>query len=192
MVVVRIRRLVAAVVVVPVLFSACGDDGSASDSVPEHGDSGHSGTVEMLTRFFQESGADDAHALQFDEDGAQCMARGVLEELGEERLEELGLDVAAGRGPTLASPPLEPDEADRVYELTGRCVDLIGQTAALFEESGLATEEANCVAVEYARSGVLAEALSSEEFDPELNQRIDDAIDAAMAACGVEGAFSPT
>lgn len=48
--------------------------------------------------------------------------------------------------------------------------------------------DAACTASGYASSGLLAEALASDEFDPELNGRIDEAISSAAAECGVEAA----
>ena len=37
-----------------------------------------------------------------------------------------------------------------------------------------------------AGSGLFAEATASEESDPELNRRIDEALRAAATECGVE------
>lgn len=142
--------------------------------------------VDLLTSFFRQSGRSDPNAVHYDDDAARCMAQGLVDGLGEERLVDLGLDGATGDGPNLATPPLDEAESALLFELRMECVDAIAQVAALLEDAGMSRVDAACTASGYASSGLLAEATASEEFDPELNRRIDEALRAAATECGVE------
>jgi hypothetical protein len=178
--------LVPVVVALAITTVSCSSDDPSGDLSADTSAVEDQESVDVLTSFFRQSGEADPNAVQYDDDAARCMAEGLLEVLGEARLADLGLDTATGNGPTLATPPLDEAESALVHELMLECVDLIEQTAALFEDAGMSRADAACTASEYANSGLLAESLASEQFDPELNTRIDEAIRAAMADCGVE------
>ena len=152
-------------------------DGSAAEG---------SDSVDFLTSFYRQSGRSDPNAIHYDDDAARCMAQGLVDGLGEARLADLGLDAATGYGPSLASPPLDEAEAELVFDLKRECADLVAQLTEVLENAGLSHVDAACTASGYAGSGLFAEATASEEFDPELNRRVDEALGAAAAECGVE------
>jgi hypothetical protein len=129
-------------------------------------------------------GGEQANSLVFDDDAAACAARHVVDGLGADRLRELGLDVPSRRGPKLTEPPLTAAEGDAVFDAFTACLDLTAQLASAFgRDAGLPSEQAACVADRYLRSGVLQESLLAPSFDPALNARIDDTVQAAITAC---------
>ncbi|MDQ2651196.1 MAG: hypothetical protein M3Z03_16785 [Actinomycetota bacterium] len=167
-------RLGAAVVLVAGLIGGCStarEDTARSDQ-------------ERLLRSVLEQGSEDANSLEFDDDAAACAAAAIVDDLGEGRLRELGLDVASRRGPELTSPPLSEAEGDAVFGAFEGCLDLVGQLGRAFARDGeLRTSVAECVASRYVDSGVLRDALLAPGSDPELNDRIDRTVLDAIAAC---------
>lgn len=191
----RLARSLLLLVLTASVLGACGSDDPPTEDASS--DPTTSSTTSLptdaepalrdaLAAYFQRSGEEDPNALQFDAAAADCMADGLLEGLGAERLQELGLDASGDAEPELSSPSLDDDEATLLYDLTEECTDLRQQVAESFEASGLDPATAECVAREYAESGLLAAAITSGEYDPELNDRIDAALDAAVAACDTD------
>ena len=148
--------------------------GAAACSAPDAGDGRLSTVIAEGLR-----ADDDRGELTFTEEEASCVADRVLDQLGEERLRDLGAD----RTP-LDELPLDDDERRVVFLAVDGCVDLVTQVAGfLAEDAALPEEVARCVAERYAASGELQDALFGSAIDPELGARIDAVLDAALADC---------
>ena len=59
--------------------------------------------------------------------------------------------------------------------------------ATIARDATLTEVQARCVAEGYVASDAFREAIFSEDFDPALNERIDDALALAAQACGLPG-----
>lgn len=156
-----------------------GDDGAdgARDDPAER-----AAAVEVLTGIFAGQ-ADPGAVLSFDAGQASCAAEAVVDALGVERLEELGLDLATGEPPTMAEPPLGTREAREVYGGIGDCIDLTARIAADLAAGGdLDEATARCTAERYLDTSVARDALAGST-DPELPAEIDAAVAEARAAC---------
>jgi hypothetical protein len=128
--------------------------------------------------------ADQENALHFTDDAAGCVAERVMRAISDDRLRELGIDEGFG----LSTLRFDADEQDVAFGALQGCVDLVGQVAATIEEDGgLAEEQARCVAEGYVASDPFREAVFAADFDPALNERIDDALALAGQACGLAG-----
>lgn len=93
------------------------------------------------------------------------------------------MDPDAGMAATLTAPPLTTTEADQLYAIFGRCADLKSKVATFLSADGqLSAPEAACVADRYESDGLLRRSLFSD-FDPALNDDIDQTLAAATAAC---------
>jgi hypothetical protein len=170
-----VRHRGHALVVLGVLLSAAACSTSADDAVSDE---------QRLIEAVLIGGGEEGNSIRFDEDGARCAAARILDELTPERLDELGLDVAAGTGPELSQPPLTPAEGDAVYAALVDCTDVLDQLGvALQRDAELPADTAACVAERYADSGVLRDSLLAPEFDEVLNQRIDATILESIQAC---------
>lgn len=178
-------RLVLAAVLLLGGAAACsdddGDDGATESSIELETTmpTGDPAAVDVIAGDLLET-AEDPNALPVDEESARCIAERVVLGFEPERLEELGLDVEAGTGVTLAEPPLSEEEADAAFGIFGSCIDLIAELAAVFAEDGV---DATCAAEHYRDSGLLREALFSPDYDEALNTRIDAALDEAFTTC---------
>jgi len=174
------------VLVVAGLLVGCGggDGGSGGDG-EEAGDDPEvrAAAVELMTGLFAQS-SDPTAILSFDAEQAGCAADAVVEVLGVERLEELGMDLTTGEPPTMAEPPLGTREARDVYGGIGACIDLTGRVAADFAASGGLDEAmARCAAEHYLDTPTARDALAGSP-DPALPPKIDAAIAEALTTCG--------
>lgn len=161
------------------LLVGCGGgdgDGDGEDA----GDRG--AAVELMSGMFARS-SDPSAVLSFDAEQAGCAAEAVVDVLGVERLEELGMDLATGEPPTMAEPPLGTQEARDVYGGIGGCIDLTGRVTRDFVAGGLDEATARCAAGRYLDTSIARDALAGSA-DPALPPRIDTAIAEAWAACG--------
>jgi hypothetical protein len=146
-------------------------------------DAARSDPERLLQQVF-EKGSADANSLQFEGDEASCAAKKVVDGLGARRLQELGLDVPSGKGPTLTVPPLTSAEGHQVFAAFEQCLDLVDQLAGPFaRDADLSRTQARCVAKAYLRSGVLEAAVLAPAFDDALNGRIDGVVTSAITAC---------
>jgi hypothetical protein len=168
------------VLIVAGLLVGCGggggDDGDGER--PEE----RAEAVELMAGLFAQS-SDPSAILSFDAEQAGCAAEAVVEVLGVERLEELGMDLATGEPPTMAEPPLGTQEARDVYGGIGECIDLTGRVARDFVAGGLDEATARCAAERYLDTSIARDALGGSA-DPALPPKIDAAIAEAWAACG--------
>jgi hypothetical protein len=91
--------------------------------------------------------------LRSDEESA-CVARGIVERLGIDRLEALGLDLGARQAPRLYGDDLTQDEGDEVYAAYDQCLDLGQRDVEGFMADGLTERQARCVADGYRATGI--------------------------------------
>jgi hypothetical protein len=153
-----------------------GDGGDEGDSAEER-----AAAVELMTGLFAQS-SDPNAVLSFDARQAGCAAEAVVDTLGIERLEELGMDLATGEPPTMAEPPLGTAEAREVYGGIGDCIDLTTRVAEEFRRGGLDEAAARCAAEHYLDTPVARDALAGSA-DPALPPKIDAAMAEAVTAC---------
>ena len=159
------------------LLAACG--GGVEDRASEAPD--RQAVLRLIEQEVRNE-SEDPNALQL-ADEAPCVANGLVEELGTDRLVELGLDVDAGTPPDLQVPPMSNAEADEVLAVFGACVDLVQQVAAALAGDAQPTSEVRCIAARYVDTQALRDALFSDGYDPEVNAHVDEALADAAAAC---------
>lgn len=126
----------------------------------------------------------DPNALTFTDSEADCVARATVEALGITRLRELGMNLESGTAPARTQPPLTNTEADELYAVYDRCANLKSKVATFLSADGqLSPGQADCVAERYESAGLLRRSLFGKDFDPALNEQIDQTLAAATAAC---------
>jgi hypothetical protein len=108
-------------------------------------------------------------------------------ELGVPRLEEMGLDVAAGAGPDMTEPPLTADEADAVFAAMDDCMDIESQLADLLVDGNVAEDDAACIAEEFHASGMTRRTVLADDEHQPAAEEVDAALNDAGEACGVSG-----
>jgi hypothetical protein len=130
---------------------------------------------------------DDPNGIHYDESGGLCMAERVMALLGRPRLEELGLDVAAGLTPRVEEPPLTVAEADQVYAAMGECVDVTAQLTDVLVRGDLSQDDAECVAEEFVASGMPRRTVLASQATQPAADDVNGALADAGEACGVAG-----
>jgi hypothetical protein len=131
-----------------------------------------------LVRLLLPDGRADQLPLSLEE--AVCLAEELATAWGPERLATMGLTEAED----FDDLGLTPDEEDAALEMFSDCIDLTPRIVdMLMAEQGTPRAAARCAADRLMASGLVEESLRAEELDPELNQRIDDFLDDAVAAC---------
>ena len=115
------------------------------------------------------------------------MARVVVDALGIDRLEELGLDIAAGAVPELTVPPMSETEGDVVYAAFDRCLDLTSRDVGNFTTAGLSASEARSASDHYRASPLPRTHLLLRHHDSvphgDLHTRVEALWEEAQAAC---------
>ncbi|MDH4143961.1 MAG: hypothetical protein OEY23_02190 [Acidimicrobiia bacterium] len=189
-------RLRTALVLLPLCLAplaACG--GSSSDSSSASGGSdkeaasgSESGDKELEAKVAAslKSELADDQSIGLTDEQTGCMAKGMVAELGADRIEELGFDEAA---PTEA-PVLTEAEADKVIPVFKDCVDfgaLIAQT--ILEDAGdsLSAESAKCVADQFSKLSIMDEflkaALTGATEEPDIAASSQADLIEAMTSC---------
>jgi len=126
----------------------------------------------------------DPNGISVTDSEADCVARATVDRLGIVRLEQMGMEVGPGTAPTLDEADLTSAEKDALFSIFDRCADFTSKLAALLIAGAqLSQAEATCVAERYEQSGLLRRSLFSSDFDPALNDEIDQAFADATAAC---------
>ncbi len=133
------------------------------------------------------AGSQDPNAIQYTESEGLCTAERVIVALGVPRLEELGLDVAAGRSPVLEEPPLTVEEADQVFAAMGDCVDMSAQLEDMLVRGNLNEDDAACVAEEFLATGLMRRTLLASTANQPAIEEVDAALGEAGDTCGVSG-----
>jgi hypothetical protein len=169
------------------LLCGCSDDDRSPAGARET--SGTVETTEAAEAADVMASAMSAHArADFrSEDDARCVARGVVDGLGVERLEELGLDVVRRRGPELTVPPMTADEGDAVYAAYDECLDFAARDVERFVANGLTEAQARCAHERYRGSPLPQTHLLLQDHDqvphPELHAQVEALWNDAQGAC---------
>lgn len=181
------RRRSACLALLLLMAAACGGSGDESDDGQDGAEDEATRRQSMLELVAGDIDAeDDPNALDFGPAGADCFAARVVDDLGVERLEQLGYDVETGASPSTAifAAQLGEEEQARLFGALGDCVDLPAVLSQVFQRDiALPAPQADCVATTYLDSGLLERSLFSSEPDPALNQEIDDTLAAATESC---------
>lgn len=165
------RKLTSIAISSLLLFAAaCGDDdggGSGDLSGPEQ---------EFVDAAMAEFDPEDAEPLT--EDDARCVVTSLVEELGVDRLEELGLTPESFGSEEGAPFPenLSEDEANGVVDGFEGCLDLAGLfTQSMAEDDSIDDETRECLADAFDKSMVrrlfvtmLTQGEDAMTEDPEL------------------------
>lgn len=119
--------------------------------------------------------------LTTDEQEARCIAIGVHDEIGVDRLIESGIIESR----LLPTADLTREEDERAVEVIFRCADIESLFVTQFEDIGITREAAECVVDEIGVND-FKEAFVDVYQDPSLQGNVlIDEIDAAAEACGV-------
>jgi hypothetical protein len=185
-------RVFGTIVVTVALASACsaGDGGGAGGSAGGGTDGGAGGGrdralgVEVVAAGL----TDYPRAELRSDDEVRCVAEGIVDGLGIERLAELGLDVDAEEGPLLYGPDMTGDDADAVYAAYDDCLGFRRRDVEQFVADGLSEAEAGCVSDAYRASGIprahLVEPPHTGEPDRiEVHDHLETFLEAAETAC---------
>jgi hypothetical protein len=168
---VRLRPL-AFVSTALLLLSACGGDDAAA------GDEG------LRTLMADDLvGSQEDGAIAFDEEQADCVAGGLLDEFGGEQIRAWGYDDESGQTPEGDLTIDDPDQREQAWDVLVGCVDVTAQISDILVAGGsLDEDESRCVAERYVDSDVAAHAVFGPG-DPEVNERVDDLLGSAVEAC---------
>jgi hypothetical protein len=178
--------LAVAVSLIALSLAACSSSEETPSSDGSSSDTQTSNTQEAAVKTVKQDLVENAdpNALTFADTEGDCAARASVEALGVPRLQELGMNVETGIAPSRTEPPLTKTEADELYAIYGRCADLKAKVADFLSAGGeLAPGAAACVAERYEAAGLLRRSLFGADFDPALNDEIDQTLATATAAC---------
>ncbi len=152
----NIRRYLGAACVGALLLSACGSDGGGGADTAV----GQALADELMS---------DADSPLTGEEEARCMAGDIVDNVGEERLEELG--VTADSVAAIEDVEFSADEEQTVLDALFDCVDV---RAAMAEEmtSDFGEEAAKCVA-DNLDEDLLREAMSAGFSDSDAEPSND-------------------
>lgn len=119
----------------------------------------------------------------------RCVAKGIVERFGTERLEELGLDIATRTAPMLHVPGLTEPERHEVAAAYRACIDAKASYVQGLIAEGFSEAEARCVWASYEATGIpdvhLTEAphgISTVDTET-ARAHLDTFLEAAKAAC---------
>jgi hypothetical protein len=168
-------------------LGGCGggsEDGHEAEAV-EAGDPRRQRAVEVMAAYFR--GKEDSAGLTFSRRESRCLADDVVDALGVDRLQGLGMDMAAGTGPGLTEPPLTTDEAEAIEASMITCARVVSRLAntRLFDD--LAPDDALCVSQAYFDSGMARRVYFAPEGQRPSLEEVGAAIRAAGESCSVPG-----
>lgn len=173
----RLRPLTALGIALCLVVAACGDDAPLeSDASPDE-------VQAALTNGLLAEANADPNAIQLSRADAECIATGIIDQLGAERLAAVGYSTTAGDLPESLNAVLDEDERLVAARQLGDCIDLVVVIEMALVESGAPESRARCVAEQYVESGLLIESLAAAEYDAGLNARIDAFLAQSMLEC---------
>lgn len=146
--------------------------------------------VDLVTEDLRTSGQDDPNALHFNDDGAECFANHVVDDLGVDELERLGYRIHDGWVPEklLLETPLPVGPRSRAIDALMGCVDLRTQLSQwLHRDDGLPAPQADCVASALLDSGLFEEGLFADqpELSPEQQEARFEEVATVSDHCGI-------
>ncbi len=177
------RRLIVLLAALAMVLAACGDDdGSGGLSTEEQ-------AVAAAIAADASAGSEAGDPFS-DPEAAQCMAEGVVKDIGMERLAEIGV-TAESADQEQAFANMTDTEIDVVISYTLDCVDIEAVMAEQMEAQGLDAETAQCFADEFDEDFyrvAFRTTLTGGEFDPTADPAVADSFMAAFTKClGGEG-----
>ena len=192
------RRLLIAALFGAVVLAGCGDsdDGdatpledSADDDSGDDGDDGGGSDDPLVQAIATWMSADD-DLPPFDDEEAECVAVGVVDGIGADRLEELGVTeetLSSEEDIEFGGLDMTDDEVTVVIDSMEDCADLDALLAeALAEDGTFSTEEAECLVDElpddFVRSGFEAEFAGEDITD---DQDLQNSLLDALSNCDV-------
>jgi hypothetical protein len=168
---VRLRSL-ASVSTALLLLTACGgDDAEAGD--------------DALRDLMADDlvGSQEEGAIAFDDEQADCVASGLLDEFGADQVRAWGYDEEAGQTPEGDLTIDDPGQREQAWDVLVDCVDVTEQVSDILVAGGsLDEDESRCVAERYVDSDVAAHAVFGPG-DPEVNEQVDELLGSAVEAC---------
>lgn len=171
------RRFVALIAASMLVLAACGDDGGGGLSAEEQ-------AVAAAIAADASAGAEAGDPFS-DPAAARCMAEGVVEDIGIERLAEIGV-TAEGAEQERAFANMTDAEIDVVISHTLDCVDLEAVMTEQMQSQGLDAETAACFAEEFDEDfyrTAFRASLTGEDFDPTADPEVADAFMAVFVKC---------
>jgi len=172
-------RAVASFLVAWLALVACGDDGAET---AEADDPRRPQAVEIMVTHFRSR---DTAGVHFTQRESQCLADDVVQALGVERLETLGMDRAAGAAPVLTTPPLTTAEAESILASMVTCASMPQRLAYTDDFDALPQSDANCVAAAYFDSGMAARVYFADDAHQPTMEEISTAFHEAAESCGI-------
>jgi hypothetical protein len=122
----------------------------------------------------------------FDEESAQCFAQGVVDEVGFDRLVDLGA-TEPGADPEDIFGEMTEDEVNIVADLGLTCIDIHAIFVAQFEGAGLPHDTAVCIADGVAGAPFLKDmivtAMLGEPYDPMTDPEASSLIMGLITQC---------
>jgi hypothetical protein len=188
------RRLLIAALAGLLLLAGCGD--GDDDTAPpiedsDDGDDGDGGgsddpLVQAMTTWLSTS----EDVPPFDEDEAECVAQGVVDGVGSDRLEELGVTeeaMASEEGVELTDVEFTDDEVAVVIDSMEGCADLKALLAESIADDGtISAEDAECLVDElpedFIRQGFEAEFAGDDITE---SQDLQNTMFDAIANCDI-------
>jgi hypothetical protein len=135
-----LKRVVTVVVAMALLSAACGDDDAGGDL-----SDAENAVADVIVAGIM-SDPDPGNPFT-DPDAAQCVAVGIVEDLGVERLAQVGLTADSG-DPQSVFATLADDEIDSIVDISFECVDVEEEMASMFAAEGVSMDSGRCLARE--------------------------------------------
>lgn len=196
-----IKRLLVLSVALLLGAAACNDDGGGGNGSGGTGSGGDGGgqdadgglsdeEQDYLDRAMQDFDAEDAAPLTRDD--AECMVTRMVQDLGVDRLDEIGLTAESFAEDEDLPEDLSEDDARRVLRSMERCFDVRDLFLAGLEESGDVPEEARqCIAeqldddfIQKVMLALLTEGEEAMASDPELTSEMVSLFTECQGAAG--------
>lgn len=128
-------------------------------------------------------GSQQDGAIAFDEDQADCVADGFVDEFGGDQLRDWGYDEVEGETPEGDLTIEDAGQRERAWQVLVTCVDVPEQVTQILAAGGtLDEEQSRCVADRYVASDVAAHAVFGPG-DPDVNAEVDELLESAVEAC---------
>jgi hypothetical protein len=137
--------------------------------------------TDALTDEIRASFTDQGVGDELPEDEAQCAADAIVDQIGAERLAELGVTAAdAAALEAVIRDPANGPEREAIATALSDCVDLVRTIGAIYGAIGLSESSATCVA-----EGIVADADLRRTLllGDEPQGQVVDRFDALAAAC---------
>lgn len=174
------KRVAAVVAGLALVVAACGDDDGGGDL---------SGAEEAVVDAIVAgmTGDPDPENPFADQESARCVAVGIVEDLGIERLAEVGLTADTDQ-PQEVFGALTDDEIDGIVDIAFGCVDVEEEMAVMFADEGVSMDSARCLARElndtdFFRAAFRAGMTGDDTYDPSTDPEFMTVMLEAFTGC---------